>query len=729
MIKSPSNIQSLSPRFQNTLAILFLLILSVIFHLRLFTPFSLYTSQDFGRGDLTHFNYPIKTFYADSIKNFELPLWTDLIAQGYPLFSEGQIGTFYLPNLILFFLLPAPWAFNLSYVVIYFLASSGVFFYCRYLKLKTIPSIFSAIAYAFSMVFVSHTIHFNVIQTASLIPWILFSTEKFLDRPSRIYAAVLSFLISQQIFAGFIQISFYTLVTLTALIVYRKYQDKLPWKKVLIVFIVLISGLILSGIQLLPTMELMPLAFDPSLGNPSEYVTWIKFKIHHLWYYLNPFIYADPSTARYALNRHEGLFWENNAYLGIPPLIFALFALKFVKKTNKLLFFLGVIIFWLLFSLGWLFFLYSMPIFSGFRVPQRSLFIINLFIAILAGFGLEKIMEFSARTFKRLRIPVNYAASAVVLVLYANLYFLLTPYNGVLEAGIWLKEPETVKFLREKLDGGRIYSVGWEEDWKRVYYNESAGWRSEKAESLLATRAPLNPNANMVYSIPSADGYAGRLTKRFNFLKDEISEGVIEEKDDIKLSTASGKLLSMQGVKYVVATKPVTSYQFKKIYDYTEEKSKSHFWIYENLEYLGRIYPVTGYYLVLSDGAFANTLHSEEFNPKNTALVESVFPQATFSAQVNISELESKSNNLKFKTNSSEAAFIVIADSFYPGWKADIDGNITDIFPVNINSKGIIVPPGEHKIALSYEPDSLKKGGLISLGGLIFITALVAKFL
>ncbi|MBI2594037.1 hypothetical protein HYW44_05350, partial [Candidatus Daviesbacteria bacterium] len=459
-----------------------------------------------------------------------------------------------------------------------------------------------------------------------------------------------------------------------------------------------------------------------------EYVTWIKFKIHHLAYYLDPFIFADPSTARYALNRFEGLFWENNGYMGVLPLVFAFFALKFINKSKKILFFFGLIIFWLLFSLGWMFFLYGMPLFSSFRVPQRSLFIINLFIAILAGFGMEKIMEFCSNTLKRLRIPVNFAASSLVLILFSNLYFLLTPYNGVLEAGKWLKEPETASFLKEKLGEGRIYSIGWEEDWKRVYYNESKGWRSEKAEKLLATRALLNPNGNMVYSIPSADGYAGRLTKRFNFLNEEISKGILEEKDIVKVSTSSGKLLSMQGVKYIVSTKPINSDQFKKVYDYIEEKSKSHFWIYENSEYLGRVYPVTGYNLVLSDSVFEKTLSSDEFNPKTTALVETVVPQASFSGQVKISGLESKNSHLKFNTSSPDTGFLVIADSFYPGWKADIDGNKTSILPVNINSRGIIVPPGEHKVTLSYAPESLKKGGFISLAGLIFLIGLVSKF-
>lgn len=705
------------------LALVVLIFLTFFFHARLFIPLSLYTSQDYGRGDITHFNYPLKDLYAETLKRFTLPVWTDLISGGYPVLAEGQVGTFYLPNLVLFWLLPTALAFNLSYLVSSILAALGLYLYCRHLKLGLYSSLLAASSFTFSMAFVAHTIHLNVIQTASLIPWILLFGEKLLSKVSLANFLLLAFLINQQLMVGFMQLSLYTTVALILLLIFKAVTQKIDVKRYTLMPLAIVVGVLIGAIQILPTLELLAQAFDPSLGRPSEYVLWIKYPLRHLLYFINPYFFADPSLGNYVINRKEGLFWENNGYMGILPLVLALIALVWVRK-RFIKIHLFMLVFWLLFSLGWLFILYGLPPISYFRVTQRSLFFITLSLAVLAGFGLEALL-------KRLGEGINQQVGTMMGVLliilsFLNLYLLLPPYNGVLEADKWLKIPATAQFLQDRLTEGRIYSVGWVSNWERVYHDISRGWRSADAAKLLATRASLDPNTNMVFNIASADGYAGRFTKRSHFLKEQTEQGIDEARDEIKISSSSAKLLTIQAVRYLVSSKPISTTSFDQVFSYYDDLSQTSYFIYKNSKYQGRIFAVSNTKLVTTDASFKQVVESENFDPQKIALVET--PQVRqFDADVKIEDIETTSSKVSFSSKGSSQALIVVADSFYPGWELTIDGNKQDILPVNINSRGVIVPPGEHQIEMSYQPASLAKGAVISSVTLAAILGFLLK--
>lgn len=57
---------------------------------------------------------------------------------------------------------------------------------------------------------------------------------------------------------------------------------------------------------------------------------------------------------------------------------------------------------------------------------------------------------------------------------------------------------------------------------------------------------------------------------------------------------------------------------------------------------------------------------------------------------------------------------LVLADAWYPGWTATLDGKSIDIFPVDGMFRGIEVGEGEHLVAFSYEPLSFELGKWIS---------------
>jgi hypothetical protein len=62
----------------------------------------------------------------------------------------------------------------------------------------------------------------------------------------------------------------------------------------------------------------------------------------------------------------------------------------------------------------------------------------------------------------------------------------------------------------------------------------------------------------------------------------------------------------------------------------------------------------------------------------------------------------------------SAAGLVVVADTYYPGWSATIDGTATPIYPANLLFRAVSVPAGRHTIVFRYAPRSLRYGWWIA---------------
>ncbi len=68
---------------------------------------------------------------------------------------------------------------------------------------------------------------------------------------------------------------------------------------------------------------------------------------------------------------------------------------------------------------------------------------------------------------------------------------------------------------------------------------------------------------------------------------------------------------------------------------------------------------------------------------------------------------------------------VVLADTYFPGWRLTIDGTPAPIFRANRLMRGAPVPAGRHTLVYSFEPMSFRIGGLISTAGVVVLLALV----
>jgi hypothetical protein len=118
-----------------------------------------------------------------------------------------------------------------------------------------------------------------------------------------------------------------------------------------------------------------------------------------------------------------------------------------------------------------------------------------------------------------------------------------------------------------------------------------------------------------------------------------------------------------------------------------------------------------------NDAAF-QAMEDPEFNPGDTVYLEG-------SADVGRVSVTGKAELLQFKEpsisridltiQSIDGIWVVISDTFFPGWKASLDSVPTKIFRANGNFRGVWVPAGTHQIDMHYTPIWFLVGCVISI--------------
>ena len=65
--------------------------------------------------------------------------------------------------------------------------------------------------------------------------------------------------------------------------------------------------------------------------------------------------------------------------------------------------------------------------------------------------------------------------------------------------------------------------------------------------------------------------------------------------------------------------------------------------------------------------------------------------------------------------------FLVLSESFYPGWRARIDDRILPVYRTNVSLQGVAVPPGRHVVEFELISNTLRTGATVSVLALVVL--------
>lgn len=201
----------------------------------------------------------------------------------------------------------------------------------------------------------------------------------------------------------------------------------------------------------------------------------------------------------------------------------------------------------------------------------------------------------------------------------------------------------------------------------------------------------------------------------------------------VEFRKSFGKAINLLGVKYIITSKDQNEEWMQKTYADISKQLKivyqdSYVNIYENKSALPRVFLVDN--IVLSD-SYKNAQElamDENFDITSMAVLEKKLslPNNTQKFIYNTKIERYSDNRVTIQYNSNKPALLTLTDSYYPGWKAEIDGKAARIYRVNGLFKGVLVPDGTHLVDFYYS-STLFKAGLFFL--VLGVFALLYLFL
>jgi hypothetical protein len=206
-------------------------------------------------------------------------------------------------------------------------------------------------------------------------------------------------------------------------------------------------------------------------------------------------------------------------------------------------------------------------------------------------------------------------------------------------------------------------------------------------------------------------------------------------------SISATHLVDLYGVKYITSVTPLEeNKKFELIYARLEGLEgkreellkKNTIKLYKNRSPLPRAWLVKDY-KVMDSNAILSKMMTKDFRPDREALLEEEPPHPIRSAGLTAkpSHIKSKgkkgrvefisetNNRLLLKATAEENSLLVLSDTYYPSWKAFVDGRKTKIYRADYTFRAIPLDSGTHRVEFVYDPLSFKLGALLTFLGII----------
>lgn len=717
--------------------------------------------------------YPILNFNFENLRQGMLPLWNPYNFSGYPHMANWASAIFYPLHLIMLVLGEVE-SFIFLKASSIFLAGMFTYLYLRNIGQKVLSSMFGAVAFSLSATMLIWG--YEIWQSAHSFLWLpllLFGIEKLTETKKRIYIIPISLAIGFSVLGGYIQPTIYLLMlggTYSLLKIFTK-ENKSKIIDLLNIFVAFVLGFGLSAVQIFPGVEGYLLS-PRSLVQLKELNISFLLPLNQVVTFLVPDFYGHIATFNWLLKR-PGQYYENMIYVGLVPLIVSFIAINSSKLRKLTIFFFawGIISFLMTLDIPTSRMVYELSIpFLSSAIPIRIVFVLAFCISVLSSIGLGWWID--EKNLKKLvisLIPISFIFVGIgIYILNAknsNLQisgfpqdWVNTPFRNYVYPALFFVASIAFLiigqvFVRVKLIIA-VLLIGLTIASSYLYFNKYAAF-SEKSflypnNSLLSFisansgfdrywgygSANIANNYATIYKFYSPEGYDPVNIVYYNELLSSSRkgkyEGIFSRSDALlypvtnfpfeKADDSRYKLMDLLGVKYVgfekgelekISKERINPQRFKKIYD------ENNFIIYENMNSYPRAF-IVGEQIVKEGKDAIGFFYSSSFNASRSAIVDERLPIESGEGMANI--VTYKPSRIEIDANASSPSLLVLTDAYYPGWEALVNNVKSKVIRVDYGLKGVVVPEGESKVVLTYNPLSLRGGFVVSVISIILLS-------
>jgi len=727
--------------------------------------------------DLSLYFYPIGFSVAESFKNGELPLWNRHMAMGFPLLANFQSGAFYPPNLLYLFL-PFFTAVRSLFFFHYAAAATGSYALGRHWSYPPFLALVGALVFTLGGTVVSLANLLNHFQTAVWLPWVILFSERALRSGSSrdVLAFVLALVF--QFLAGSPEIYLMSLglIFLNGLRI-KWVEGSITYRRLVFLPVAACAAVLsLAMAQVLPTLELV---LESRWREPMGYVETALYSLHPLslvnLFFLDKFVSLEAGKGVHFFLLRDPPFLLSH-YLGASALV-GIALWLFYSSPKEKIFLFGVMAIFLALAMGtytpvYPFLHRQLPFLGLFRFPEKFFFLVSpllIFVALrglslhtstespsskalaFAGlltllplFGVYAFFRFDTSPLSRLitwasgtplftTATLSKTSIAMVylerqLILTSGMVLLVFAWQkGKLRQGLFqalivavvlmdlgsahrpyqfLLDPEPI------YRSTKVFSNPGPEPYRLFYYPGPGNLHPSYyvlprepgfAEFQSLIYSNLLPNAGVLYGVDYMQEIdAFRRWPYMAFLS--VANRLPEE--------ALYRLLGALNVGYVVGFRSLPGDGLNLVRHFPQYPS----WLYKLNRAVPRVYVVPKASKEKNPLKTVSRLSDQDFDPLSEVILDrslSINPARDFHSRASI--LRYGNHNVTVHASLNGPGILVLADAFYPGWRAYVDGGESTIYRANLFFRAVQLPPGEHLVEFKYRPLGFQVGLIISL--------------
>jgi hypothetical protein len=681
---------------------------------------------------------PDSAFLLQSLRALELPLWNPHVRLGQPFAATLHSEAFYLPHLLTTGLFGPYIGFTVHHALHVAAAAAGMFLLARRMRVSRAGAVLAGAAFGLSPMLADLHGQRNVVDAACWTPFILLGALRLAAAPSVRSAGLVALAFAGSFLCGSPETLLWQIAVAAVVFFSRAERPRqVSWLALGGVW-----AMGLAGLVLLPAAELALNSTRTSgfFEGPLEWST------------------SPAQVASLAIpfaDHPRDMYWGRDQWFVVTifagTLVCAL-ACAAVRRSRRVLPLAGAGAVLLLISMGRHFpsagLLWELPPLNMFRYPAKYLVGVLFVVSLLAGMGVDRLVVM----LRRRRASARAAALAVggtLLLLAAVLPLSRLPLfrsglqSGVLWAVLALGVVAAAGLAigprrrRAVLVGGALLELA-------AYHALMirTGWVPPsrlRQPSVLAAAIPRpfegrisvevdGPGLDDVLNPGEGPGLEqsrdALVANRFMEEGLSVPEGYGAPEPELVqwLHRPAGRTIhDLTGVSYYVRDGPPPYPDLERVAGGDDGLPA----LYRSSTAMPRAF-VVHEARVLGDEVVLTRLREPEASAlfrRVAMLAEGKLVTGTGCQGSSARIVHATSNAVEVEAVACQEAYLVLADSYYPGWSAEVDGAKVDVVRADYALRAVPLRPGTHRVTFRYRPASFGIGLALTVAATVALAA------